>query len=131
MTRLPWPPPPDVRTSVCTVCSTDIFWQDAPTGGWWIHREHPDDGHDALPDLDVPVATLVAGYSKAVIVIEVDPARMADAVIDFQEYVGELQDRTLFGPILHVAVEEKAQEVLEVFKESPVIDDSDLLEESS
>jgi hypothetical protein len=121
MARLPWPPPPDVKTSVCTVCSTDIFWQDAPTGGWWIHREHPDDDHDAK-----------IGYGKAVLVVEVDPARIADAVGDFQRFAfGELQDRTLFGPTLHVAVEEKAEAVLEVFKESPVIDDSELFEAQS
>ena len=55
-----WPPPPDVRTSVCAQCSTNIFWQDCPTGGWWIHHRHPADGHDALPDLETPIATLVA-----------------------------------------------------------------------
>ncbi len=22
-------------------------WNSCPTGGWWSHREHPEDGHDA------------------------------------------------------------------------------------
>lgn len=46
---LDWPPPPDIHTSVCEVCSTNIFWQECPTGGWWIHHRHPEDGHDAAP----------------------------------------------------------------------------------
>jgi hypothetical protein len=45
-----WPPPSDVRTSVCAQCSGNIFYQDSPFGGWWIHHEHPEDGHEALPD---------------------------------------------------------------------------------
>lgn len=31
----------------CSVCSGFIFYQDCPTGGWWIHAIHPEDGHDA------------------------------------------------------------------------------------
>jgi len=42
-----WPPPPDVRTSTCGVCGTDIFEQECPYGDWWIHRRHPEDDHDA------------------------------------------------------------------------------------
>lgn len=33
----------------CKQCNGQIFWQDCPTGGWWIHLVHPDDGHDAHP----------------------------------------------------------------------------------
>ena len=44
-----WPPPANIRTSVCEVCQTNIFWQDCPTGGWWIHHQHPKDSHDARP----------------------------------------------------------------------------------
>lgn len=32
----------------CAVCHTAIFFQDAPTGGWWIHAKHPADDHDAV-----------------------------------------------------------------------------------
>lgn len=33
----------------CVVCGGSIHWLDAPTGGWWAHDRHPDDGHDAAP----------------------------------------------------------------------------------
>jgi hypothetical protein len=33
----------------CAVCETPIEWVACPTGGWWAHHTHPDDGHDALP----------------------------------------------------------------------------------
>lgn len=39
-------PPP---TSVCGVCKGVVGWIDCPTGGWWSHEVHPDDGHDAAP----------------------------------------------------------------------------------
>lgn len=32
---------------VCETCKTEAEWIDCPTGGWWAHWEHPDDGHDA------------------------------------------------------------------------------------
>jgi len=32
----------------CAVCHSPVFFQDCPTGGWWIHHTHPDDGHDAV-----------------------------------------------------------------------------------
>jgi DNA-directed RNA polymerase subunit RPC12/RpoP len=34
-------------TSSCRRCEGRIFYQDCPTGGWWIHEAHPDDDHDA------------------------------------------------------------------------------------
>jgi hypothetical protein len=33
----------------CAVCDTSIEWVACPTGGWWAHHNHPEDGHDALP----------------------------------------------------------------------------------
>jgi hypothetical protein len=33
----------------CAVCETPIEWVDCPTGGWWAHHTHPEDGHDAQP----------------------------------------------------------------------------------
>jgi len=41
---------PAVRPARCGQCADLIEWQDCPTGGWWIHHEHPDDGHDAYPE---------------------------------------------------------------------------------
>jgi hypothetical protein len=32
---------------ICSVCSGDIHWISCPTGGWWAHYAHPEDGHDA------------------------------------------------------------------------------------
>lgn len=31
----------------CAVCKGPIRYNDAPTGGWWSHAEHPHDDHDA------------------------------------------------------------------------------------
>lgn len=31
----------------CSVCKGPIRYNDAPTGGWWSHAEHPHDDHDA------------------------------------------------------------------------------------
>jgi hypothetical protein len=33
----------------CIECQTQCWWQDCPTGGWWIHTNHPADNHDADP----------------------------------------------------------------------------------
>lgn len=33
----------------CSVCETPIEWVDCPTGEWWAHHTHPEDGHDAVP----------------------------------------------------------------------------------
>ena len=37
------------RGSNCRACVTPIAWIDCPTGGWWAHDQHPEDGHDAIP----------------------------------------------------------------------------------
>ena len=34
---------------LCGECGGSIHWLNAPTGGWWAHDRHPDDGHDATP----------------------------------------------------------------------------------
>jgi len=129
-----WPPPPDVRTSVCDTCSGNIFWQDCPTGGWWIHQQHPEDGHDALPNLDVPLETLTSAmstlvpepeYGKAVLVLEVDPERLPDALQSIQRFLLGADDGKLFGPTMHVAVEDVAEAVLKHFERAPTIDESD------
>lgn len=31
----------------CEVCGRLVTWVDCPTGGWWMHRVHPADDHDA------------------------------------------------------------------------------------
>lgn len=39
---------PDNQTSTCQVCGGPMAWQDAPTGGWWVHESHPKvNPHDA------------------------------------------------------------------------------------
>lgn len=35
--------------SNCAACQDVISWIDCPTGGWWAHEIHPEDGHDARP----------------------------------------------------------------------------------
>jgi hypothetical protein len=35
-------------TDRCQRCGTQIDWVDCPTGGWWAHRDHPADDHDAV-----------------------------------------------------------------------------------
>lgn len=32
----------------CRVCNQRVGWVDCPTGGWYIHEEHPEDDHDAV-----------------------------------------------------------------------------------
>jgi hypothetical protein len=62
---------------------------------------------------------------KAVIVIEVDPDRIADAVEGFQRFVlgSDVSEPRLFARTLHVAIEDKAEEVLTVFEKAPLIDE--------
>lgn len=48
-----WPPMPDNVWSEtdwngeCKVCGKLAHWISCPTGGWWAHNTHPQDGHDA------------------------------------------------------------------------------------
>ncbi|MBF6358136.1 hypothetical protein IU449_26935 [Nocardia higoensis] len=37
----------------CLTCGTPIDWVACPTGGWWAHRIHPADHHDAQSPIDV------------------------------------------------------------------------------
>lgn len=43
---------PDVTsvpfTTGCRACRRPLIWYESPTGGWWAHVTHPDDGHDAV-----------------------------------------------------------------------------------
>lgn len=32
----------------CLTCKGEIRWISCPTGGWWAHCIHPEDGHDAV-----------------------------------------------------------------------------------
>lgn len=40
---------PEPVSSVCDVCHSAIWLQNSPAGNWWVHMNHPDDGHDATP----------------------------------------------------------------------------------
>jgi len=40
------------RLAVCKTCEKPIGWVACPTGGWWSHKEHPEDDHDAEPLLE-------------------------------------------------------------------------------
>lgn len=40
--------------ATCNRCYTICYWIDCPTGGWWAHIVHPDDGHDADPGYSPP-----------------------------------------------------------------------------
>jgi hypothetical protein len=37
---------PSEATARCVECGGIIHWQECPTGGWWIHENHPADDHD-------------------------------------------------------------------------------------
>jgi hypothetical protein len=36
----------------CKKCHRMVHWVQSPSGGWWAHDEHPEDGHDASMDRD-------------------------------------------------------------------------------
>lgn len=38
---------PEPSTFRCSKCGRSIWWQDCPTGGWWVHDVHFPDDHDA------------------------------------------------------------------------------------
>jgi len=66
--------------------------------------------------------------SKAVIVIEVDPEYLPDAIGGIQGFLSahrlnEPEDRACYGPTLHVAIEDVAQAVLKHFDSAPLIED--------
>lgn len=33
--------------AACIECGGRAQWVECPTGGWWSHEVHPEDGHDA------------------------------------------------------------------------------------
>jgi hypothetical protein len=41
-------------SSTCEQCRQHCDWIICPTGGWWAHREHPVDNHDAVIDWQPP-----------------------------------------------------------------------------
>jgi hypothetical protein len=43
----------EIMGAFCARCQTPIYWQECPTGGWWIHFQHPEDNHDGTP-MDLP-----------------------------------------------------------------------------
>lgn len=45
----------ETTAMACANCCGPIDWINCPTGGWWAHRQHPADGHDASP---IPAASL-------------------------------------------------------------------------
>lgn len=62
---------------------------------------------------------------KAVLVLEIDPDRMDEAVGGIQRFIlsSDVSDRRIFGRTMHVAIEDKAEKVLTVFENAPFIDD--------
>lgn len=38
-----------VWRAACSTCGEAVYYQDCPTGGWWIHDRHPADSHEAVP----------------------------------------------------------------------------------
>jgi hypothetical protein len=52
---------PTAYVMACAQCDGLLGWIACPTGGWWSHREHPADDHDAEP---VPVVALNEGGER-------------------------------------------------------------------
>lgn len=48
----------------CAVCQESVGYVDAPTGGWWAHCAHPEDGHDAV--------SVIWGTARAPWILEED-----------------------------------------------------------
>jgi hypothetical protein len=68
---------------------------------------------------------------KAVIVIEVDPEHLHEAIEALQGFLSAVrlnapEDQELYGPTMHVAIEDVAQAVLKHFDSAPLIEDEDL-----
>ncbi|MEU6674797.1 hypothetical protein [Streptomyces sp. NPDC046925] len=72
------------RATDCERCGGPIDWIDCPTGGWWAHRLHPADHHDAEPPLRARYVVAL----KSELDEEPRPAtaeRLADAVVEVNE----------------------------------------------
>jgi hypothetical protein len=64
-----WASAPVVKAT-CSFCHTDVFWQDCPSGGWWIHRYHPADDHEAVSlGLEREIERLTAEHDLALAAI--------------------------------------------------------------
>jgi len=66
----------------------------------------------------------------AVIVIEIDPEHVYEAIEGLQRFLSAhrlnaSEDQMLYGPTLHVAIEDVAEAVLKHFDGSPLIDEDD------
>lgn len=71
-------------TADCERCGGPVEWIDCPTGGWWAHRLHPADGHDAAP----PLRDRYAVALNSELDEEPQPVtaqRLADAVVEVNE----------------------------------------------
>jgi len=67
--------------------------------------------------------------TKAVIVIELDPEHLPEAIGDLQRFLSAHrlnapEDQMLYGPTLHLAIEDVAEAVLKHF-EDPYIDNGE------
>jgi len=65
---------------------------------------------------------------KAVIVIETDPEHLHEAIEGLQRFLSASrlnapEDREVYGPTMHVAIEDVAQAVLKHFVSAPTIED--------
>ena len=68
--------------------------------------------------------------TKAVIVIELDPEHLPEAIGDLQGFLSAHrlnapEDQMLYGPTLHLAIEDVAEAVLKHFDGSPVLENDD------
>ena len=65
---------------------------------------------------------------KAVLVLEIDPERIDEVVSGIQRFIlgSDTSGKQLFGRTMHVAIEDKAEEVLTVFERAPLIDEAEL-----
>jgi hypothetical protein len=61
---------------------------------------------------------------KAVLVLEIDPDRIDEAVSGIQRFIlgSDTSEPRVFTRTMHVAIEDKAEEVLKIFEKAPVID---------
>jgi hypothetical protein len=69
--------------------------------------------------------------TKAVIVIEIDPDHTPEAIGDLLRFLSTHrlnapEDQMLYGPTVHVAIEDVAEAVLKHFDSSPLMDESEL-----
>jgi len=63
----------------------------------------------------------------AVVVVEVDPEHLHDAIEALQRFLSasrnaDLAGQEVYGPTMHVAIEDVAEAVLKHFESAPVID---------